>query len=501
MIGITAVLAVTGAGPAHSATASNHGIRVGPEMAVTPTDLVNQPANNSPVVVADPKDARFVVLANRLDAPDFGCALQLSGDRGRGWTPANPVPTLPTGAEKCYAPEVAFDRTGNLYYLFIGLAGIGNEPVGAYLTTSADRGRTFTPPHQVLGPQNFSVRMAIDPTLGVKGRLHLVWLHATSTPSAGGFAAPPNPILASHSDDGGRTFTEPVPVGDPARDRVVAPALVLGPRQAVYVVYLDLGRDAVDYQGLEGPTWDGTWSVVLSRSADGGAHFDDRGAVDGDVVPSERVMLIYTMPPPSVVAIGNRLCVAWTDGRYGDADSMLRCSADEGRSWEPIRRLNADAVGNGHSQYLPRLGSSGDRLDAVFYDRSTDPQNRLANVAYTFSPDAGRHFSGVQPISSEAFDSTIGQRYAGVAATGKVEFGSRLGLLSTPGKALVAWADTRNSMPNKTDQDIFAAAVVFDQSSASTLATVLTGLATLVVGLLIGAAVAGRRGSRPQDAP
>ncbi|MDQ6948422.1 MAG: hypothetical protein M3256_19730, partial [Actinomycetota bacterium] len=82
--------------------------QVGIERPLTAMNLETGPANNSPLVVEDPSEARFVVLANRLDAPDFGCALQLSGDGGNRWAPAEPVPRLPPGADKCYAPEVAF---------------------------------------------------------------------------------------------------------------------------------------------------------------------------------------------------------------------------------------------------------------------------------------------------------------------------------------------------------------------------------------------------------
>ena len=88
---------------------------LGTEVPVTAMDRTREPANNSPLLVADPSEPRFVALANRMDAPDFSCALQLSGDGGRGWAPADPVPKLPRGADKCYAPEGAFDRGGVLY--------------------------------------------------------------------------------------------------------------------------------------------------------------------------------------------------------------------------------------------------------------------------------------------------------------------------------------------------------------------------------------------------
>lgn len=177
--------------------------QVMPEVPVTPMNRAVEPASNSPQVVADPTDPLFVVIAHRLDAPRFSCSLQVSGDGGRGWITAQPVTNLPPGADTCYAPEVAFDRDGVLYYLFVGLQGAGNEPMGVFISTSSDRARTFSPPRQVLGELNFAVRMAIDPDMGDRGRLHLVWLHATSDPPLGGFGPRPTPSWPLTQTTGG----------------------------------------------------------------------------------------------------------------------------------------------------------------------------------------------------------------------------------------------------------------------------------------------------------
>jgi len=362
--------------------------------------------------------------------------------------------------------------------------------MGAFLTTSSDRARTFSPPRQVLGPLDFGVRMAIDPSLGRRGRIHLVWLHAIADVGLGSFGAPPNPIMTSYSDDGGTTFTDPVQVSDPSRERVVAPAIALGPDHAVEVGYYDLGADAVDYQGLEGPVWDRPWSVVVSSSSDGGVHFGAGSVVDDGVMAPGRIMLIFTMPPPALVAgPGRRVCAAWTDARQGDPDVMLRCSPDQGHSWTEMRRLNDDAPGSGLAQYLPHLATtSTGRLDAVFYDRRDDTDNIGTEVFFTWSSDGGRHFAPNRQVSAESFDSRIGQQYLGAAAQGQVEFGSRLALLSEPTRALMAWADTRNSRPATTGQDLFANEVDFPASTGrSAGATLLLGglvAALTVVGLL-----------------
>lgn len=428
-----------------------------PEVPVTAMDEAVGPSNNSPILAADPTEPRFVVVANRLDAPDFSCSLHVSGDGGRSWVPAAPVTQLPDGAEKCYAPEVAFDAEGRLYYLFVGLRGRGNEPMGTFISSSPDRGRTFSAPRQVLGPLNFGVRMAIDQSLGERGRLHLVWLQATSDPPLGGFGSPPNPILAAYSDDGGSTFSTPVQVSDASRERVVAPALVLGRDHAVHVGYYDLQGDARDYYGLEGPVWEGTWSLVVATSLDRGRSFGPGRVVDDSIVPAERVMLIFTMPPATVVAQGRgRLCAAWTDARHGDPDIFVRCSANGGELWEEPRRLNDDGVGNGRRQYLPRMSvSSGGRLDLIFFDRRGDRQNVRNDVFYTFSPDGGRHFARNQKLTRISSDSRVGQQYVGAAAAGQFEFGSRLGLLSKDEGVLAAWPDTRHSAPASTGQNLF----------------------------------------------
>lgn len=487
-----------------AATAAQHGPQALAEVPVTATDVDANRANNSPALAAHPGDSDFLAMANRLDAPEFSCALHLSGDGGRGWLQVPPVPRLPEGVERCYAPEVAFDRSGVLYYLFLGLKGTANEPVGAYLTTSSDRGRSFSSPRPLLGPHSYMVRMAIDQGSGQRGRIHLVWVAAGAEPSLGGFQpGVANPILAAHSDDGGRTFSPPVQVSDPARQRVVAPALALGPDHRVHVLYYDLEDDVIDYQGLEGARWEKTWSLVLSTSGDGGDRFGPGVVVEDGVVPPERVMLIFTMPPASLVAgEDGALHAGWHDARNGDWDVFVRRSIDGGRTWREAVRVNDDAVGNGRHQYLPRLSTSPEgRLDAVFYDRRDDPQNLFHHVSFTFSGDGGRSFAPNLRITTEPSSSRIGARYLVPSAAGMVDLGSRMALLSRTSTALAAWTDSRNTPGGEGEmQDIFATEARFDgpepgPSRSSWWPWVAVGVAGAVVAL-VGGGVMVRRGRR-----
>ena len=475
-------------------------VRLSSQIPVTPQDQGLAAANNSPILAADPGDSGFLALANRRDAPDYGCGLHVSGDGGRGWLPVDPIQQLPSGVEKCYAPEVAIDDEGTVYYLFVGLTGAGNHPIGVFLTSSSDRGRTFATPHQVLGPKNFSVRMAVDSYAGHEDRLHLVWVHGASEVKLGGFGAPPNPILTASSNDGGVTFSDPVQVNDPDRLRVNAPALVVDSDHTVHVAYYDLKDDRRDYEGLEGPTWEGTWSLLTTSSVDGGRHFAPARVVESDVAPPERVMVIFTMAPPSLAVMGSRVCVAWADGRHGDPDAFLRCSQDRGGRWSPLRRLNDDPVGNGSSQYLPRLSiAPGGRVDAIFYDRRRDTANANADVSYTFSVDGGRTFSSNAALTREGMSYTqIGQQYAIPSAVGMHDFGSRMALVSGRHEMLAAWTDTHNAAPPTRAQDIFATRVILLGSASSTArAAPLAGGILIVSGLIATGISVRRRRGRP----
>ncbi len=426
------------------------------DVPVTPIDLQTELGHNSPMLATDPTDERFVVSASRIDAPEFSCHLEVSGDGGESWIPADPVPTLPDGAERCYAPEVAFDAEGRLYYLFVGLHTAGNEPMGVFLTTSGDRGQTFSAPAKVLGPHVFGVRMAIDTGLGENGRLHLAWIQASGDPPGPGFPTPPNPVVASYSDDGGRTFSDPVPVSQSDRELVTAPAIAVGTDHSVHVLYYDLGDDRRDYHGLEGPVYEGTWSLVLASSPDAGEAFGEGTVVDDDIVAPERVLLVLTMVPASLAAgPDGQLYVAFYDGRNPDWDVFLRRSLDGGRSWEPLQRVSDDPAANSGTQYLPKVAvAPNGRVDVVVYDRGGDPQDVDNDVVLRSSSDDGETFGDPRRLNRVPFDSRIGAHYViPYFAPGLVDFGGRLGLVSADDHALAAWTDTRMSLGTVTPDE------------------------------------------------
>ena len=138
-------------------------------------DQLDISAHNSPTLVRNPANRSQLAVANRIDSPRYSCALHASADAGATWR-QTPIP-LPTGEEpKCYAPDVAFGRTGTLFLSFVTLKGNGNVPNAVWLSSSRDGGRSLSKPRKLLGKLSFQTRLIADPA--VPGRLYLTWLQA-----------------------------------------------------------------------------------------------------------------------------------------------------------------------------------------------------------------------------------------------------------------------------------------------------------------------------------
>jgi hypothetical protein len=450
-------------------------------------------ANNSPELAVDPTASEFVAAAYRQDAPRFGCGLAISGSGGQGWRPVNPVSELPEGAKTCYAPEVSFGPQGRLHYLFAGLHGRGNEPLGVFLASSDERGKSFAEPRQVLDQHNFSARLAVDRSAGERGRLYLSWLHATSDPPLGAMPPPPNPIKFAASSDGGETWSEPLQVNPEGQQRVAGPTMTVADDGTVYVAYYDLKQDRRDYKGLEGPVYEGTWSLVLARSTDGGETFSTT-VVDDKVRPVERVMLIFTMAPPALAAgPDGRVCVGWPQAHNDHGDALTRCSPDRGENWTERTRINQGPGDSSAIHLLPQLAfAPNGRLDATYLARN--PTSSVQHTYYAASNDGGQSFAEPVRVTSQPSNSQIGQRYVGPATEGKAEFGSRLGLLARGDHAVAMWLDTRNSWLGTTGQDLFAARLTHPQPEGSGgTAVALAGGGLVGAGLLVGGVGLARR--------
>ena len=455
-------------------------------------------ANNSPALVQSPVEPGNLVVANRIDSPEYSCALNVSFDGGGRWaqTPI-PAPSNRSAGTKCYAPDVAFGRDGTLYLSYVTLKGRANAPEAVWITGSKDGGKTLAAPVRTPLPRHaFQVRITADPR--VPGRIYLTWVQAGEL-GLYQFGGTGNPIQVIRSDDGGVNWTEPTQVSSSSRARVVAPSPAAGGHEGeLYVLYLDLGDDSLDYagghRGQGGAPYDGRWELVLARSADRGATWRE-SVVDDAVVPTER-FIVFTPPFPAL-AVDRReghVYAAFQDGRFGDADVLLWTLSAGASEWREPVRVNDNPRDDGTAQYLPGLAVGPDgRLDVTYYDRRSDKTNVLNEVSFQTSSDEGRTFGDRILLSDKAFSSRIGFGLERDMA----DLGSRLGLIANQSRSFAAWTDTRAGSLKTGKQDIARGLVAFSEptrlSDAGKTLLRVGGAALILLGLAIAIGLGARR--------
>lgn len=447
------------------------------------TDPLDLSAHNSPTLVANPLRPDNLVVANRIDLPRFSCALHVSADGGATWS-ETPIP-FPAGEEmppRCYAPDVAFGPDGTMHLAFVTLKGLGNVPSAVWLESSNDGGRTLSLPARAVGPLAFQVRLTADPR--TPGRLYLSWLQAADTATLA-FPEPGNPIAVARSDDGGGSWHAPVRLSPGSRPRVVAPSPAVGPGGELYVAYLDLGQDSLDYHGAHegrgGEPYSGTFVLVLARSLDRGATWQET-VVDEALVPTER-FVVFLPPAPSLAVDprDGRLYVGFHDGRLGDPDVWLWTSKEGGRRWTSAVRVNDTTPRDRTTQYLPKVVvAPGGRVDVVYYDRRADDANVHNEVSLQSSVDHGKSFGPRVRLSDRRFDSRVGFG----SERGLADLGSRLALLSERSQALAVWTDTRGGTEVSNKQDLARATASFVPASRWRRPFTMAGVAVASIGLL-----------------
>ncbi len=441
-------------------------------------------SNNSPTLVRNPRSRGNVVVANRIDTPEFGCAMHVSFDGGAQWSDTS-LP-LPEGEEsKCFGPDAAFAPDGTLYVSFVTLEGRGNTPNAAWIVNSTDGGRSFSEPVRALGRElTFQVRLAVDPE--DPRRVYLTWLQGSDVGFLK-FAQPGNPILSTRSQDGGSTWSTPERVSSPARGRSIAPTPAVGPDGELYVLYLDLRDDQLDYEGAHrgegGPPYQGRFSLVLARSLDGGRNWGE--SVVGDrIVPIERFVVFFAPTPSIAVAPDGRVYATFHGARLGDPDVWLWSLATGGEAWEGPTRVNDTPEGDGTWQYLPQVAvAPTGRVDVTYYDRRSAQDGVTNHVSLQSSFDQGDSFTASERLSSEPFSSTVGFGSKNDLPT----LGSRLALVSGEDRALAVWTDTRAGSVATNKQDLARAVVSFSEparlSPAAEALLRYGGIALMVLGL------------------
>jgi hypothetical protein len=254
-------------------------------------------------IAVNPITGRIHLTYTRFGSPG-GIFSSYSDDSGDTWS--SQVPVQAGGGVQGSFP--AIDGQGNLY---VGLVSSGTVRV----YRSADGGDSFQAvasfPYSALGVP-FMDRSSDFPQLAVDtsggpydGFVYVVW-HS----GVGGWNRP----MIAHSEDGGTTWTSPMPVN---QDDVSAPhwwpSVSVDANGTVNVVYLDRRNNPGT----------GLTDLYLSQSTDGGYSFTDTQVTD--VTSSWQGIrtdpgFTYAGDYLRGVTQGTSLYTVWPDPRNGDPD-------------------------------------------------------------------------------------------------------------------------------------------------------------------------------------
>ena len=458
---------------------------VGGDVFVNPPQPLQ--ASNSPTLLRNPLLPENLVMTYRVDRLGFAAVLSSSMDGGNRWSHL-PLP-LPPGLDRPFAPDVAFAPDGTLFVSYVNLEGDGNVPANLWVATSKDGGLTLSPPVRVAGRLVFQARIAVD----LENRAHLTWLQVTEV-GVRRVAGGPNRIVSSHASDDGKTWSAPVPLSDPGRERVGAATPAIDSEGHLVILYMDYKSDRRDFEFLDGPPAEEPFALVVTRSEDGGESFSPGAEIDAGLVATRRFLVFLPEFPSLAAGRDGTMYASWADGRNGDEDVFVRRSDDGGRSFGPMVRVNDNPVGDGTDQYLPRLDlAPNGRVDVLWLDRRNDPGNVLNEAYLASSTDGGKSFDNVR-LSSASSNSKVGPFNDAMLP---IDFGSRLGLTSSDDTVVAAWPDSRLGNEDTGRQDIAAAAARFSTAAPD------RGRLLLVIGLLglsllslLGWFVAGGKGQR-----
>ncbi|MBW3579346.1 MAG: glycoside hydrolase [Actinobacteria bacterium] len=410
---------------------------------------------------------------------------------------------------------LVFDREGVLYVALVANDPKFNHleradrPRHVFLARSSDGGRSFdtsmvyeAPEGVTKDPRTNNQRpmVVVDPSDPT--HVYVSWLQRGVDTG--------HKALIAASDDGGRTFAEPVQLSNDEEHGGYQPRPAVGPDGTVHVIFPSSGfADPRPDEPLVRP-------LYYSRSVDYGRTFDEVRVIDEGNAGFSFMRKQLLAADPST----GTLYAVWyghPDPRASrpdaDADVFVRVSTDGGDTWSERRRINDDRVGV--QQYDPGISiAPNGRVDVAWYDFRNSPvpegEGEVGNaggyndVYYASSSDQGVTWSENVRVSDRIIDRTIG------VWSNNIHSHTNVGMTSTDNAVFVAWQDTRNGNERTQAEDIYFASILLDGPNRTSVvsaasfdvplwAVVATSLAVgLGVAMLVAAVLLRRVG--PRDA-
>jgi hypothetical protein len=435
--------------------------------------------NNEPNVIVDPTDPAHVVVSSN-DYDDTGDQFYVTFDGGLTWTTGDL--SLEDAGRFGSDPTTAIDPvSGNVIHASLNFlfGRHGSADGDIVVSISTDGGITWGKPivvgqgsgaddsrRQVFHDKGW-LATDTDPASPFFGRTYLVWgaFHARDG------RLTRSPIVEAHSDDGGRTWTEPQEISGrsplctlqrsgPAGvcDEPEAASIAIGPEGVVWVSFLDPQNAAIRE---EGERFDDMAMAV--RSFDGGLSWTDPVMVaaledGGNDFPKNRLHaptltgLQLRVPSFGGIAVSpltGEAFLTFTDNSLGAHDvakpvtdaKVLITSSLDGSVWTPPTPV-AEAPGD---QWFPAVGVdpiTGD-VGVLFHQRDPDRPRRYDTFLGVGRPGSFA-LTQVNSVPSNPFDTVAFPSGVQACRWCTVFEGDYLGLDFGPdGTVNVAWTDMR----------------------------------------------------------
>lgn len=313
----------------------------------------------------------------------------VSFDAGKTWEEGL-VPGLPEALggpyERVSDPWVAFGPGGRAYYCT--LAFNESRPAnGIFVSVSEDGGRTWGEPVAVhTSGLDFNDKQAI--TVDTR----------TDSPFRGrvyvGWDTAGNqrqPMRFSYSADGGLSYRPPVTIHDQGANIGIIP--MVGPGGVVHAVWTRLTGNIGEVVAARSTDGGDTWSapVVVARLQPAGVEDARTGGI---------------LPTAAIDPKRGDLYVAWQDSRFspGISQIVLSRSTDGGRTWSAPQRVSDGPLDA--PNFTPALAVNPNGLVGLaYYSLRNDPSRRfLVDEYFTFSRNRGQKFVRAQRVSAASWD-------------------------------------------------------------------------------------------------